>query len=62
MSSKPELPHPGKDGAVAPQSPEQPVERHGGKGVESALRQLRVWEQRRASARVGKTRDKPSPT
>ena len=34
-------------------------ERHSGQGSESALRQLRAWERRRASDRTAPVRDKP---
>ena len=42
------------------QEQQQPSDRHGGQGAESALRQLRAWEQDRAANSGGKRRQSPS--
>ena len=38
----------------------QPTEGHGGQGSDSAMKQMRVWEQRRASNSGGKRRAGPN--
>ena len=43
-----------------PQQQQQPIEGHGGQGSDSAMKQMRVWEQRRASNSVGKGRQGPN--
>jgi hypothetical protein len=51
-------PHDGQQAAV--QQQQQPVtEGHAGKGSDSAMRHLRVWEQDRASNSGGKSREGP---
>ena len=42
------------------QEQQQPSDRNGGQGAESALRQLRAWEQDRAANSGGKRRQSPS--
>lgn len=42
------------------QQQQQPAEGHAGQGAESALKQLRVWEQRRASNSGGRGRQRPN--
>ena len=42
------------------QVPQPASEGHGGQGSESAMKQLRVWEQRRASNSGGKRRQGPN--
>jgi hypothetical protein len=54
----PEDSQPVKDGSV--QQQQQPQEGHAGQGSESAMKQLREWEQRRASNSGGKRRHHPS--
>ena len=41
------------------QQPQPAVEGHAGQGSESALKQLRLWEQRRATNSGGKRRQGP---
>jgi hypothetical protein len=45
-----------------PQQDEQqrPGDAHSGRGVESAMRRLREWEQRRAKGESGPPRDRPA--
>lgn len=43
------------------QPPRPPRSGRSGKGADSALKQLREWEQRRARDRAAPVRDKPSP-
>lgn len=42
------------------QQQQSPAEGHAGQGAESALKQLRVWEQRRASNSGGRSRQRPN--
>ena len=42
------------------QQPQQAVEGHAGQGSESAMKQMRVWEQRRASNSTGRGRQGPN--
>ena len=42
------------------QQPQSSGEGHGGQGSESALKQMRVWEQRRASNSGGKRKQHPN--
>lgn len=46
--------------AVQQQQQPQPSEGHGGQGSDSAMKQMRVWEQRRASNSGGKRRSGPN--
>ncbi|HEX7887729.1 MAG TPA: hypothetical protein VF522_00095 [Ramlibacter sp.] len=48
--------------AVQQQQQQQPEtsEGHGGQGSDSAMKQMRVWEQRRASNSGGKRRSGPN--
>ena len=52
----------GGDGAAGdrPNHDPQPGERHAGQGADSAMKQLRVWEQRRASDSAVKGREGPN--
>ncbi|HEY0824802.1 MAG TPA: hypothetical protein VGD76_13525 [Ramlibacter sp.] len=54
----PEDGQPAKDGSIQQQQ-QQYQEGHAGQGSESALKQLREWEQRRASNSGGKRRHGP---
>jgi hypothetical protein len=53
--------HPEPPRAPEPKSPpEQPPQQGGGTGAESALRQLKLWEQRRAADKAGDPSERPS--
>ena len=54
----PEDSQPVKDGSI--QQQQQPQEGHAGQGSESAMKQMREWEQRRASNSGGKRRSGPN--
>lgn len=41
------------------QQPQPERERHGGRGSDSAMKQLRIWEERRAVQSGGKRRQGP---
>ncbi|MBE7366897.1 hypothetical protein [Ramlibacter pallidus] len=45
---------------IQQQQQPQPGEHHAGRGSESAMKQMRVWEQRRASDSGGKRRPGPA--
>jgi hypothetical protein len=45
---------------VQQQQQPQPSEGHGGQGSDSAMKQLRAWEQRRAANSGGKRRHGPN--
>ena len=56
------LPEDGESGQkeTAQQQQQQPQpEGHGGQGSDSAMKQMRIWEQRRASNSGGKRRQGP---
>ena len=42
------------------QQPQPAVEGHAGQGSDSAMKQMRIWEQRRASNSGGKRRQGPT--
>jgi hypothetical protein len=52
---EPEDGQPTKDGSVQQQQ-QQPSEGHAGQGSDSAMKQMREWEQRRASNSIGRHR------
>ena len=54
----PEDGQPSQDGSIQQQQ-QQPQEGHAGRGSESAMKQMREWEQRRASNSGGKRRQGP---
>ena len=41
------------------QQPEPATEGHAGQGSDSAMKQMRIWEQRRASNTIGRRRQGP---
>lgn len=51
---------PAKGTTQQQQQPQPSTEGHGGQGSDSAMKQLRIWEQRRASNSGGKRRQGPS--
>jgi hypothetical protein len=63
MSSEQESPyrpsHPAGPSQQQQQQPQPAGEGHGGQGSESAMKQLRIWEQRRAANSGGKRRQGP---
>jgi hypothetical protein len=47
------------DGQQQQQQPQNQPEGHAGQGSDSAMKQMRIWEQRRASNSGGKRRQGP---